>query len=137
MGRWISWSLNLRFWGAPIFSPEAPTKNLILKGFRSNLGQNLGRPHMQIQRPRIQRPFLGPLIRWPDSHESLSALKGDGTKVTERVKTQRQIFANSPLLLEIPEFGGRRKPQKTADFRRKPKISQKTAGNCRLGCVTL
>ena len=33
-----------------------------------------------------------------------------------------QIFADSPLLLEIPAFGGRRKPQKTADFRRKPKI---------------
>ena len=33
-----------------------------------------------------------------------------------------QIFADSPLLLEIQAFGGRRKPQKTADFRRKPKI---------------
>ena len=33
-----------------------------------------------------------------------------------------QIFADSALLLEIPAFGGRRKPQKTADFRRKPKI---------------
>ena len=33
-----------------------------------------------------------------------------------------QIFADSPLLLEIPAFGGRRKPQKTTDFRRKPKI---------------
>ena len=33
-----------------------------------------------------------------------------------------QIFADSPLHLEIPAFGGRRKPQKTADFRRKPKI---------------
>ena len=33
-----------------------------------------------------------------------------------------QIFADSPLLLEIPAFSGRRKPQETADFRRKPKI---------------
>ena len=33
-----------------------------------------------------------------------------------------QIFADSPLLLEIPAFGGHGKPQKTADFRRKPKI---------------
>ena len=32
-----------------------------------------------------------------------------------------QIFAGSPLLLEIPAFGGRREPQKTADFPRKPK----------------
>ena len=39
-----------------------------------------------------------------------------------------QLFADSPLLLEIPAFGGRRKPQKTADFRRKPKIF---AGNRR------
>ena len=31
-----------------------------------------------------------------------------------------QIFAESPLLVEIQAFGGRRKPQKTADFRRKP-----------------
>ena len=45
-----------------------------------------------------------------------------------------QIFADSPLLLEIPAFGGRRKPQKTADFRRKPQI---LAGNRRLGSVTL
>ena len=40
-----------------------------------------------------------------------------------------QIFADSPLLLEIPAFGGHRKPQKnrrfsqkTEDSRRKPKI---------------
>ena len=31
-----------------------------------------------------------------------------------------QIFADSSLLLQIQAFGGRRKPQKTADFRRKP-----------------
>ena len=38
-----------------------------------------------------------------------------------------QIFADSPLLLEIPAFGGRRKPQ---IIRRKPKIfALKTAGN--------
>ena len=52
-----------------------------------------------------------------------------------------QIFADSPLLLEIPAPGGRRKPRKTADCRRKPKIF---AENCRklqiglrhLRCVT-
>ena len=38
-----------------------------------------------------------------------------------------QILADSPLLLKIPTFGGRRKPQKTAAFRRKPKNLQKTA----------
>ena len=32
------------------------------------------------------------------------------------------IFADSPLLLEIPASGGHRKPQQTADFRRKPQI---------------
>ena len=31
-----------------------------------------------------------------------------------------QIFADSPLLLEIQAFGGRRFSQKTEDFRRKP-----------------
>ena len=38
------------------------------------------------------------------------------------LRRKPQIFADSPLLLEIPAFGGHRKPQKTADFRRKPKI---------------
>ena len=45
-----------------------------------------------------------------------------------------QIFADSPLLLEIQAFGGCRKPQILAENRR---FSQKTAGNCRLGSVTL
>ena len=39
-----------------------------------------------------------------------------------------QIFADSPLLLEIQACGGLRKPQKTADLRRKPRIF---AGSCR------
>ena len=56
---------------------------------------------------------------------------GDGTKVTERVQNadfrrKLQIFAVLPLLLEIQAFGGRRKP-----------ASQKSAGNRRLGSVTL
>ena len=47
--------------------------------------------------------------------------------MTERTKNadfhrKPQIFADSPLLLEIPAFGGRKKPQKAVDFRRKPKI---------------
>ena len=41
------------------------------------------------------------------------------------------IFTDSPLLLEIQAFGGRRKPQKTADSRRKPQI-----GLRHLRCVT-
>ena len=52
-----------------------------------------------------------------------------------------QIFADSPLLLEIPAFGGRRKLQKTADFRRKPQIFAENRrkpqiGLCHLRCVT-
>ena len=51
------------------------------------------------------------------------------------------IFADSPLLLEIQAFGGRRKPQKTADFRRKPQIFAENRrkpqiGLCHLRCVT-
>ena len=51
------------------------------------------------------------------------------------------IFADSPLLLEIPALGGRRKPQKTADSRRKPKIFAENRrkpqiGLCHLRCVT-
>ena len=45
-----------------------------------------------------------------------------------------QIFADSPLLLEIPAYGGRRKPQETTDFRRKPKIF---AGNRRKPLIGL
>ena len=52
-----------------------------------------------------------------------------------------QIFADSPLLLEIPAFGGRRKPQKTADFRRKPQIFAENRRKPQIGlrhlrCVT-
>ena len=52
-----------------------------------------------------------------------------------------QIFADSPLLLKIPGFGGRRKPQKTADFRRKPKIFAENRRKPQIGlrhlrCVT-
>ena len=66
--------------------------------------------------------------------------------MTERPKNadfrrKPQIFADSPLLLEIPAFGGRRKPQKTADLRRKPKIFAENRrkpliGLRRLRCVT-
>ena len=52
-----------------------------------------------------------------------------------------QIFADLPLLLEIPTFGGRRKPQKTADFRRKPQIFAENRRKPQIGlrhlrCVT-
>ena len=63
--------------------------------------------------------------------------------MTERTHFRRkpQIFADSSLLLEIPAFGGRRKPQKTADFRRKPKISAENLRKLQIGlrhlrCVT-
>ena len=41
------WPLNLRFWGAPIFSPEAP--QTFFEGFRSDLGEKSGAPQTQIQ----------------------------------------------------------------------------------------
>ena len=73
-------------------------------------------------------------------------VKGDGTKVTENAQNadfrrELQIFADSRLLLEIETFGGRRKPQKTADFRRKPKIVAENRrkpliGHRHLRCVT-
>ena len=70
-----------------------------------------------------------------------------------------QIFADSPLLLEIQAFGGRRKPHRKPQWRKAPmafpdssseldkfqsaifagnrNFSQETAGNRRLGSVTL
>ena len=52
-----------------------------------------------------------------------------------------QIFADSPLILEIPAFEGRRFSQKTADFRRKPPIFAENRrkpqiGLCHLRSVT-
>ena len=50
--------------------------------------------------------------------------------MTEREREREpktQIFPDSPLVLEIPAFGGRRKPQIFAENRRY--ISQKAAGN--------
>ena len=57
------------------------------------------------------------------------------------IRRKPQIFADSPLLLEIPAFGGRRKLQKTADSRRKPKIFAENRrkpqiGLCHLRSVT-
>ena len=49
------WSLNLRFWGAPIFSPEAPT--LILKDFGAIWGKNLGRPKRRSNDHGSNAPF--------------------------------------------------------------------------------
>ena len=52
---------------------------------------------------------------------------GDGTEVTERAQNadfrrKPQVFADSPLLLEIQAFGGRRKPQIFAENCRKLQI---------------
>ena len=44
-----------------------------------------------------------------------------------------QIFADSPLLLEIQAFGGRRKPQKTAGLRRKPKVFTENRRKLQIG----
>ena len=55
--------------------------------------------------------------------------------MTERTQNADfRIFADSPFLLEIPSFGGRRKPQIFAENRR---FSQKTTGNRGLGSVIL
>ena len=70
----------------------------------------------------------------PQQNRNQGELKVTELKVTEKAQNadfrrKPQLFADSPLLLEIEAFGGRR---------RKPKIfAQKTAGNRRLGSVTL
>ena len=48
-----------------------------------------------------------------------------------------QIFADSPLLLEIPASGGAGNRRKLQIFAGNRRFSQKTAGNRRLGSVTL
>ena len=63
----------------------------------------------------------------------------EGPKVTDRAQNadfgrKLQIFADSPLLLEVQAFRGRRTPQKTADVRRKVEdFRRKPAGKRRLG----
>ena len=44
-----------------------------------------------------------------------------------------QTFADSPLLLEISAYGGRRKPQKTTDFHRKPRIFAENRRKLQIG----
>ena len=71
---------------------------------------------------------------------TLGILDQGELKVTD-LRRKPQIFEDSPLLLEIQAFGGRRKPQKTADFRRKPKIFAENRRFSQIGlrhlrCVT-
>ena len=66
----------------------------------------------------------------------LGALKGTELRWQGQPKTQifaenPQIFADSPLHLEIHACGGRRKPQKTEDFRRKPQATADWAPSAR------
>ena len=49
------------------------------------------------------------------------------------LRRKPHIFADSPLLLEIHAFGGRRKPQRTADFRRKPQICAENRRKSQIG----
>ena len=51
------------------------------------------------------------------------------TEKTQNADFRRkpQMFADSPFLLEIPQFRGRRKPQKTQIFAENRNFSQKTA----------
>ena len=64
-------------------------------------------------------------------HMLRAALKG--TELRYRESPKRQTFADSPLLLETQAFGGRRKRQKTADFRRKPKIFAENRRKAQIG----
>ena len=50
------------FLGRPDVQSRGP-KTLILKGFGAIWGKKSGVPQTQIQRPRIQRPILGPLMQ--------------------------------------------------------------------------
>ena len=54
-GRWVC------VWGAPDVCPKSLTKTLQNKGFGAIWTENGGAPKVQTQRPRIQRPILGPL----------------------------------------------------------------------------
>ena len=116
----------------------------------------LDRPFSDLHRPFLEFARMGcfpssklsELQTHPNLHRPVGVgskgsgqAQGEGTKVTEKAQNadfrrKPQIFADS-LLLEIPAFGGRRKPQKTADFAENRRFSQKTAGNRRLGSVTL
>ena len=94
---------------------------------------NPPRPFAQYRRSNTS-PSVGPLkisITDTDFRCPTTSLERPENADLHR---KPQIFADSPLLLEIQAFGGRRKPQNFAENRR---FSQKTAGNRRLGSVTL
>ena len=96
-------------------------------------------PIWPISRKGGQTPLKPPFVTL--LFEATRTIDQSALKVTD-LRWQRepktQIFTeNSPLLLEIPAFGGRRKPQQTADFRRKPKIFAENCRNRSLGSVTL
>ena len=78
-----------------------------------------GRRPSGTSRPSLGRSGSCPLFpSFP--RENPGALKG--TELRWQRDPKPQTLADSLLLLEISAFGGHRKPQKTADFCRKPKI---------------
>ena len=85
----------------------------------------------------------------PTPSPKVRARLRDGPKMTDQVQNadfrrKPRIFADSPppILLETQTSGGRRKPQKTADVRRKLKIlaenrKKPQIGVCHLRSITL
>ena len=88
------------------------------------------------------------ILEWPNLElNAFPSLTNQGVLKGTELRWQRaqnadfrrkpQIFADSPLLLEIQAFGEHRKRRKPQIRAEKQRCSQKTAGNRRLGSVTL
>ena len=81
-----------------------------------------------------QKTFLGRVrVTFAQGALKVTELRWQRAPKTQIFAENRRFSQIHPLLLEIPAFGGRRKPQKPGNRR----FSQKTAGNRRLGSVTL
>ena len=83
---------------------------------------------LSLRLSRAYRPIRPFRSCGPESKVSLKTVSCQGAlKETERAQNtdfrrKPLIFGDSPLLLEILACGGRRKPEKTTDFRKRPKI---------------
>ena len=90
------WSLDLRL-GRPRFLPQITPKPFKIRVW-GLWTENRGAPKTQIQRPRIQRPILGPLRTEPCFCES----RFEGLKIANR--RFEAIRANRSIIMKIGVF---------------------------------
>ena len=139
----LTWNLPPKRIRSMSQTPTTATSPQVLQYTSNVCGSAFGAPEPGRKGNLVSTPLIFIAVRLPfvspcfQGHLVRASLRWQGDREGPKRRFSRrqpQIFADSPLLLETRAFGGRRKPQKTTDFRRKPKIF---AENRRLGSVTL